>query len=79
MKILEKLNFVPYSIGNNIWIKYKQNTRQIKWMATFTVSGKILLKDDNDNIILSTKDKEEFESFLIQEDRNDKLNNLLGN
>ena len=77
MKTLERFNFVPYSLGNNVWIKYKNQTRQVEWIATFTLSGKIILKDSKDNIVLSTKEESEFQSFLIREDRDKKINDLL--
>lgn len=77
MKILEKLNFVPHSLSKNVWIKYKHESKQVEWLATFTLSGKIILKDYRDNIVLSTKDESEFQNFLIREDRDKKINRLL--
>jgi hypothetical protein len=75
LKILEK--FVPYSLSKNVWIKYKHESKQVEWLATFTLSGKIILKDSENNIVLSTNDESEFQNFLIREDRDKKINKLL--
>lgn len=77
MNILQKLNFSSIDISNNIWVKYNAKTGRIEWTATFTLSGKIILKDASENIVLSTRDKSELESFLIREDRDRKINQLL--
>lgn len=79
-KTLEKLGFKRF-IGGEIWIKYQtiNNKKSVKLIVCFTLSGKILIKDSSENIILSSIDKEEVNLFIIRECRDITINDLLSN
>jgi hypothetical protein len=76
---LNKFGFQQFSVGGEIWIKYEtiNNKKIVKWTVCFTISGKTLLKDNRDNIILLTKDKNEVNLFLTRELRDSKIDDLL--
>lgn len=76
---LNKFGFQQFSTGGEIWIKYEtiNNKKIIKWTVYFTISGKTLIKDNRDNIILSTKDKNEVNLFFTRECRDKTIDDLL--
>lgn len=88
MKIFEDNGFVRFG-KQNVWIKYytKDNQTYPKYLATARLGNpnvfgvyNILIKNQNDDIILDTSDIEKIEDFFQQEKintREDKINDIL--
>ena len=70
------MGFEQHVLGSRIWIKYDPERNPI-WVVTHTIYNKIVVKDRNENIVLSTKSEKDFEIFLKQEWRNQILDQLL--
>ena len=76
MNFLEDLGFKLFALGmSDTWVFYHKG--EILFKATQTLSGKMLISNASDKILLSTRDKLEMITFLTCELRDFKIDKLL--
>jgi hypothetical protein len=76
VNFLEPLGFKLYGLGmSEIWIFY--HSGKVIFKASQTLSGKIIVSDSSDKIVISSRNSEEIKEYLTPELRDFKIDKLL--
>lgn len=76
MEFLSNFGFKLFGLGwSDIWVFYHKGEIVLK--ASQTMSGKMLISDSDDKVLISSRDKDEIVTFLTCELRDFKIDKLL--
>lgn len=76
MNFLEPLGFKLYGLGwSDIWVYTYKGV--ILYKASTTMSGKIMITDSSDKVIISSREQKEIVDYLMAELRDFKIDKLL--